>query len=161
MVRSPPVYIEENCEVDVAPVVVRLESVALVPVIVPALSADVVAPVKTALVAKRLVAVALVMVAEGAKKPPIAERSPEKKPVPATAKVPVGVVVPTPRLPPAVMTVVSAPAALYTSRLLAVEPPAGRSARVLEETLDETIESFAYGVLVPSPTASDEVASVT
>jgi hypothetical protein len=42
------------------------------------LSAVVVAPVKVPFVAKRLVAVALVMVAEGANSPPIEERSPEK-----------------------------------------------------------------------------------
>ncbi len=38
----------------------------------------VVAPIETRFVAKRLVAVALVIVAEGANSPPIAERSPEK-----------------------------------------------------------------------------------
>jgi hypothetical protein len=38
----------------------------------------VVAPVNEAFWAKRLVAVALVMVAEGANSPPIEERSPEK-----------------------------------------------------------------------------------
>ena len=118
----------------------------------------VVAPVATRFVANRFVLVALVIVAVGAKKPPIAERSPEKKPVPPTAKVAEGAVVATPRFPAAVMTVVKVPLVLYTSRLLAVCAPAGLSARVVDALLPETTESLAYGVEVPSPTASVEVA---
>mgnify|MGYP006321685937 CR=1 FL=1 len=72
----------------------------------------VVAPVATRFVANRFVLVALVMVAVGAKNPPIAERSPEKYPVPPTARVAAGAVVAIPSDPPAVMTEVSVPALL-------------------------------------------------
>ena len=80
-------------------------------------SAVVVTPVNAALVPVRFVAnkfvlVACVMVAVGANSPPIAERSPEKKPVPPTAKVPDGVVVPIPKFPPPVMTEERAPVLL-------------------------------------------------
>jgi hypothetical protein len=47
------------------------------------------------------------------------------------------------------------------SKMFAVCPDAGRSASVVEPVAPETIESFAYGDDVPSPTRSVEVASVT
>ena len=111
--------------------------------------------------AKRVVAVAKVMVATGAVSPPNAVSAPPKKLLPPTASVADGEVVAIPRDPPAVKTEESAPPVLYISMMLAVCPPAGLSARVVEAFEVETTESFAYGVEVPSPTLSDEVARVT
>ena len=65
-------------------------------------------------------------VAVGANSPPIAERSPEKKPVPPTAKVPEGDVVATPRFPAAVMTVVKGALEVYTPGSAAGCAPGGQ-----------------------------------
>ena len=58
------------------------------------------------------VLVAFVMVAFGANSPPKVVRSPVKKPLPLTARVADGDVVPIPKEPPAVKTEESAPAVL-------------------------------------------------
>ena len=81
-------------------------------VLLPTISFVAVRLVMVPFAANRFVVVALVIVAFGANNPPKAVRSPVKKPVPPTASVADGVVVPIPSEPPAVKTEERTPAVL-------------------------------------------------